>query len=114
VRIAAKNADSTITLCNSAFGRAVLLFTEDVNVRAARGRLQIAPQRFETTRDVHTSLSGTLLFSLCCSKRNAVRFDSRCALMRHRHDFMARRAAMAKRRKAAKKTAKKKSKKKKL
>jgi hypothetical protein len=37
-------------------------------------------------RRVHTSLSGTLLFSLCCSKRNAVRFDSRRALKRHRHD----------------------------
>jgi hypothetical protein len=26
---------------------------------------------------IHTSLSGTLLFSLCCSKWNAVRVDSR-------------------------------------
>jgi hypothetical protein len=29
------------------------------------------------TRAIHTSLSGTLFFSLCCSKRNAVRVDSR-------------------------------------
>jgi hypothetical protein len=34
-------------------------------------------------RCIHASLSRTLFFSLCCSKRNAVRVDSRRALMRH-------------------------------
>jgi hypothetical protein len=34
-------------------------------------------------RRVHVSLSRTLFFSSCCSKRNAVRVDSRRALMRH-------------------------------
>ena len=58
---------------------------------------------------IHTSLSGSLLFSLCCSKWNAVRFDSRTHLCDTRHIDMARRAAMAKRKKAkAVKTAKKK------
>jgi len=60
---------------------------------------------------VHVSLSRTLFFSLRCSKRNAVRVDSRRALMRHPPCFMARRAAMAKRRKKAAAKAAKKAKK---
>jgi hypothetical protein len=64
-------------------------------------------------RRIHTSLSRTLFFSLCCSKRNAVRVDSRHALMRHPPCYMARRAAMAKRRKKAVKAAKKTKKRKK-
>jgi hypothetical protein len=71
----------------------VFSFLIDPNAYWAFERLQIAAQSFSSSCDIHTSLSGTLLFSLCCSKRNAVRFDSRSALMRHRHDLMARRAA---------------------
>jgi hypothetical protein len=63
-----------------------------MRARCADERVSMRVRRVDVRR-IHTSLSGKLLFSLCCSKRNAVRFDSRCALKRHRHDLMARRAA---------------------
>ena len=61
----------------------------------------------------HNDADKSLFFSLRCSKPNAVQVDPRPHYMRHPRCYIARRAAMAKRKKKAVKTAKKTKKKKK-
>jgi hypothetical protein len=61
----------------------------------------------------HNAARESLFFSLHCSKPNAVQVDPRPHYMRHPPCYMARRAAMAKRKKKAVKAAKKTKKRKK-
>jgi hypothetical protein len=79
-------------------------------LRATHSRL--IRERVPIARRIHVSLSGHCFFCCAVVNRNAVRVDSRRALMRHPPCYMARRAAMAKRRKkaAVKKTKKRKKK----
>jgi hypothetical protein len=59
----------------------------------SRGTSACARMSAPNARPHTRFVKRTLFFSLCCSKRNAVRVDSRRALMRHPPCYMARRAA---------------------
>jgi hypothetical protein len=69
--------------------------------------------RDRISRLTHNVVDDALFFSPRCSKPNAVLVDPRPHYMRHPRCYIARRAAMAKRKKKAVKTAKKTKKKKK-
>jgi hypothetical protein len=58
-----------------ALARALIAFAHEL--ASTKPRAMRALRRVQNVRHVHVSLSGRLFFSLCCSKRNAVRVDSR-------------------------------------
>jgi hypothetical protein len=85
------------TWCKKArFHRAFLIRAFDAACNAAMCRCKVLMrdvwrallrQDAPNVRRIHTSLSRTLFFSLCCSKRNSSARRFPTALMRHRHDF---------------------------